>query len=89
MTVRTLIFVQCLLVFALLEELVAYLSDISCNAKRDFGLVLDVSISKSVLVFGVIFIWVAVCAGSDIKRWIRRLKLSTRGDRTRLSGNIA
>ena len=60
MTVRTLIFVQCLLVFALLEELVAHLAHVFRYFERQLGLLSHIFAVDGVLVFGVVLVHVTV-----------------------------
>ena len=60
MTVRTLIFVQCLLVFALLEELVAHLAHVLRDLERELRFLSHIFAVDGVLVFRVVFIHVAV-----------------------------
>ena len=60
MTVRTLIFVQCLLVFALLEELIAHLAHVFRDLERKFRFLSHVFAIDGVLVFRVVLVHVAV-----------------------------
>ena len=60
MTVRTLVFVQCLLVFALLEELVAYLAHVFRDFERELRFLGHVFAVDGILVFRVVLVHVAV-----------------------------
>ena len=68
MTVRTLIFVQCLLVFALLEELVPCFTDLPCDSQSKLWLLLDVAVAEGVLVLRVVFVGVTVCRRSRFRQ---------------------
>ena len=69
-----------LLVFAVLEELVAHLADVARDLERGLGAFPDVLAVDGVLVFGVVLVHVAVCRCRLGERRVIRRELTAFGD---------